>query len=185
MPRRYILFHKPYGYLSQFTGLEGQKTLSDFGFPKGVYAAGRLDRDSEGLLLLTDDGSFKHRLLDPRAQHRKMYLSQVEGIPSQSSLELLRAGVRIKGYQTKPCRALLCTEDPGFPPREPPIRHRKNIPTSWLRITLTEGKNRQVRRMTAKIGHPTLRLIRVQIEKAHLGSLAPGAWRYVKKKEIV
>ena len=185
MAKRYILFHKPYGYLSQFTGLEGQKTLADFGFPRGVYAAGRLDRDSEGLLLLTDDGRFKHRLLSPRSEHRKIYLAQVEGVPTAQDLQKLQNGVVIKGYQTKPCKAILCEETLRLLPREPPVRYRKTVPTCWLQITLTEGKNRQVRRMTAKVGFPTLRLIRIQIEKVKLGELAAGSWRYIKKSEIL
>ncbi|MEC7985771.1 MAG: pseudouridine synthase [Myxococcota bacterium] len=185
MKKRYILFHKPYGYLSQFTGLTGQKTLSEFGFPEGVYAAGRLDKDSEGLLLLTNDGPFKNQLLNPRSQHRKTYLVQVEGVPTAAALQNLRRGVVIKGYKTKPCQAVLCTESPDVLPRDPPIRHRINVPTRWMRITLTEGKNRQVRRMTAKVGFPTLRLIRTQIEKAQLGELASGEWCDVSRREIL
>jgi len=181
---RYIALHKPYGVLSQFTGAPREQTLAQFGLPKGIYAAGRLDKDSEGLLLLTDDGPFKNRLLHPKSKHKKIYWVQVEGIPTQAELKQLQQGVEIKGYRTKPCTAF-AIPDPDLPPRVPPIRTRKSIPTSWLSITLHEGKNRQVRRMTAKIGFPTLRLIRVQIEGLKLGELNAGEWCPVSKKDIL
>lgn len=180
----YFALHKPYGVLSQFTGEPGQRTLSEFNLPKGVYAAGRLDKDSEGLLLLTDDGPFKARLLHPKSGHKKVYWVQVEGQITQDALSALAKGVRIKGHLTKPCTARLLS-DPKWPNRIPPIRERKNIPTSWLEIVLTEGKNRQVRRMTAKVGFPTLRLIRIGIEALRLDDLQPGEWRKVSQLEIL
>lgn len=179
----YIALHKPFGVLSQFTGESGQRTLSEFNLPKGVYAAGRLDKDSEGLLLLTDDGHFKARLLHPKSHHKKVYWVQVEGQITQDALSVLSKGVRIKGHLTKPCETRLLP-DPNWPERVPPIRERKSIPTSWLEIVLTEGKNRQVRRMTAKVGFPTLRLIRVGIEALRLNDLMPGEWRSVSQIEI-
>ena len=185
MKKKYIAFHKPFGYLSQFTSDTGQKTLSEFNLPAGVYAVGRLDKDSEGLLLLSNDGPFKNRLLSPKSNHRKVYLAQVEGIPTNEQLQLLEIGVVIKGYKTKPCSIQLLSDPPPFPPRNPPIRERKTVPTSWLKIELTEGKNRQVRRMTAKIGFPTLRLVRISIAGLSLLGLSPGEWRYVRKNEII
>ena len=184
MPPKYIAFHKPFGVLSQFTGEENQKTLSHFNFPKGVYAAGRLDKDSEGLLLLTDDGPLKHMLLHPDNGHQKTYWVQVEGIPSSEQLNKLQKGIDIQGYTTKPCTAYIIPS-PSIPERIPPIRERKNIPTSWICITITEGKNRQVRRMTAHIGTPTLRLIRMQIEGVTLGTLHVGEWKYISRNEIL
>lgn len=184
MPKQYIAFHKPYGVLSQFTGEPHQRTLAEFNFPKGVYAAGRLDKDSEGLLLLTDDGPLKHTLLHPQNAHKKTYWVQVEGIPSKESLSILERGVVIKGYKTKPCSASIFSPNPDIPERTPPIRKRKSIPTTWISITLVEGKNRQVRRMTAKIGHPTLRLIRMQIEGVSLRGLPVGEWKSLRKKNI-
>jgi 23S rRNA pseudouridine2457 synthase len=185
MEKIYIALYKPFGYLSQFTGELGQKTLAEFDLPSGVYAVGRLDKDSEGLLLLTNDGPFQHRMASPKFNHQKVYWVQVEGEPSENELDKLRTGVIIKGgYRTKQCQAICLSEEPNLPPRNPPIRIRKSIPTTWLALTLTEGKNRQVRRMTAKIGFPTLRLIRVQIEKVTLKDLVPGQWRLLSKKEI-
>ena len=184
MPKQYIAFHKPYGILSQFTGEAHQRTLAEFNFPKGVYAAGRLDKDSEGLLLLTDDGPLKHALLHPQNAHKKTYWVQVEGIPSTESLSILEQGVLIKKYKTKPCSASIISPPPDIPERDPPIRKRKSIPTAWISITLSEGKNRQVRRMTAKIGHPTLRLIRMQIEGVTLKGLALGEWKSLRKNDI-
>ena len=180
---RYIALHKPYGVLSQFTGAPMEETLSQFQLPKGIYAAGRLDKDSEGLLLLTNDGPLKHKLLNPKNGHKKIYWVQVEGVPTTEALERLQQGVEIKGYRTKPCSAHAIPA-PNVPERNPPIRKRKSIPTSWLSITLYEGKNRQVRRMTAKIGYPTLRLIRVQIEGVVLKDLSAGEWREISKQEI-
>ena len=183
MSKRYIAFHKPYGVLSQFTGEPNQRTLAEFNFPKEVYAAGRLDKDSEGLLLLTDDGPLKHKLLHPNNNHKKTYWVQVEGIPTPESLLELQSGVLIKGYRTKPCKAAIIPK-PDIPPRKPPIRERKSIPTTWLSITISEGKNRQVRRMTAKVGYPTLRLIRMQIEGVTLESLSLGQWKNIRKSDI-
>ena len=183
MPR-YIAFNKPYGVLSQFTGEKDQRTLAEFDLPERVYAAGRLDKDSEGLLLLSDDGAFIKKLLDPVSGHERVYWAEVEGEPDKSALQKLAAGVVFKGYKSKPCFVSRLDPQPEIPPRDPPIRFRKSIPTCWIELTLTEGKNRQVRRMTAAIGHPTLRLIRKKIGKLSLADLAPGAWRDVQKKEI-
>lgn len=185
MKKTYIAMYKPFGVLSQFTGEVGQRTLSEFSLPSRVYPVGRLDKDSEGLLLLTDDGPFKHQLLNPKSGHQKTYWVQVEGIPSQADLNVLQRGVVIKGYKTKPCTARRLQEEPKLPPRDPPIRFRKTIATSWLEIVLTEGKNRQVRRMTASIGHPTLRLVRAQIERLAIAGVQPGQWRFVRKKDIL
>lgn len=179
-----ILFNKPFGVLSQFSAEKGHRTLSEFKFPKGVYAAGRLDNDSEGALLLTDSGRLINKLLDPVFAHSRTYLVQVEGLITQSALETLSLGVNIKGYHTKKCVAKMATEPANLWQRNPPIRFRKNIPTSWITLTLTEGKNRQVRHMTAAVGFPTLRLIRIQIGNISLGDLQPGAWRYVTENVI-
>jgi 23S rRNA pseudouridine2457 synthase len=182
---RYFLFNKPFGVLSQFTqDHPGQRTLAEFAFPPEVYAAGRLDADSEGLLLLTDDGGLIKRLLDPDRGHKRQYLVQVEGEIMTEALEKLEAGVMISDYRTKPCAAKRVEEPAWLWPREPPIRMRKSIPTSWIELELTEGKNRQVRRMTAAIGHPTLRLIRTRIGRLELGSLKPGDKRELTKAEI-
>ncbi|MFT6633452.1 MAG: 23S rRNA pseudouridine2457 synthase [Bacteriovoracaceae bacterium] len=181
---KYIAFFKPFGVLTQFTGEESDLTLSDYNFPANVYAAGRLDKDSEGLLILTDDGVFNQRLTNPSANKKKTYWVQVDKIPSEDSLNKMRKGLKIKDYITRPCLVKIISE-PHVPPREPPIRVRKNIPTSWLEITLSEGKNRQVRRMTAKIGHPTLRLIRATMGKCSLKNLAPGEWKEINKNEIL
>ncbi|WP_322865950.1 pseudouridine synthase [Aquicoccus sp. G2-2] len=181
MPRL-ILFNKPFGVLSQFTdkGSETKRpTLSAFIHEKAVYPAGRLDRDSEGLLLLTDDGGLQARISSPRHKLPKTYLVQVEGLPSEEALIALRAGVPLNDGPTRPAKARLMA-DPGWLwPRTPPIRVRKSVPDSWIEITITEGRNRQVRRMTAAIGHPTLRLIRTQIGDWALGNLAPGAQRSI------
>lgn len=174
---RILLLNKPFGVLSQFTGEPGQRTLAEFVPEKGVYAAGRLDADSEGLLLLTDDGRLQHQLADPRHKQPKVYLAQVEGAPEEPALMRLRAGLDLGDFVTRPCRAEQVGEPDWLWPREPPIRVRKSIPTAWLRIELREGKNRQVRRMTAKVGLPTLRLIRVAIGDYRLDGLAPGQWR--------
>ncbi|MBI4425349.1 MAG: pseudouridine synthase [Elusimicrobia bacterium] len=172
-----VLFNKPYGVVTQFTPLAGHKSLADFKLPKRVYPAGRLDHDSEGLLVLTDDGEFQHRLTDPRHYHKRTYLAQVERLPAPEALDALRRGPRLSDGATRPCRVQLLAAEPQLPPREPPIRFRKNVPTAWLELTLTEGRNRQVRRMTAAIGHPTLRLVRTRVGPFHLEGLAPGAWR--------
>jgi len=178
---RYIAFHKPYGVLSQFTGTASQRTLAGFGLPRGIYAAGRLDADSEGLLLLTDDGTLIHRLLEPEFAHPRTYWAQIERVPGASALDALRAGPRLSDGPCRPCDAHLFDPAPEVPPREPPIRFRKSVSTAWLEITLTEGRNRQIRRMTAAIGHPTLRLIRAAIGTLRLGNLQPGEWREVSR----
>ncbi|HXG49342.1 MAG TPA: pseudouridine synthase [Methylomirabilota bacterium] len=173
-----IAFNKPYGVLSQFTP-DGSphRTLAEFGFPPGVYPIGRLDADSEGLLLLSDEAGLNERLLHPRHGHRRVYWAQVERIPDDEALARLAAGCVIQGRRTRPARAWLLDPQPTVPPRDPPIRFRKTVPDCWIGLELTEGKNRQVRRMTAAMGHPTLRLIRVQIGAFALGDLPPGAWR--------
>ena len=174
-----IAFHKPYGVLSQFTS-DGSpnRTLAEFGFPAGVYPLGRLDADSEGLLLLSDEPGLNNRLLDPRHGHRRTYWVQVERVPSAEALtQLARGGLDIQGHRTRPCRAWRLDPQPEVPPRDPPIRFRKNVPDCWIALELVEGKNRQVRRMTAAVGHPTLRLLRVAIEGIGLEGLAPGTWR--------
>tara|TARA_R110002049_G_scaffold10191_6_gene50771 strand:+ start:617 stop:1165 length:549 start_codon:yes stop_codon:yes gene_type:complete len=181
---KYIAFYKPFNVLSQFTGEMNDRTLAEFNLPKEVYAAGRLDKDSEGLLLLTNDGPFIKKLLEPQFEKEKTYWVQVENIPSQESLSKLMAGLKIQDYQTLPCKAKII-DTPDMPPRNPPIRERKNIPTCWLEIKLVEGKNRQVRRMTAAIGHPTLRLVRYSIGKLKLKDLKPGEWLEVDKSSIV
>jgi 23S rRNA pseudouridine2457 synthase len=184
MAYQYLLFHKPYNVLSQFSqgttppaNAAPRLTLQEFIPIADVYPVGRLDRDSEGLMLLTDHGALQHRLSDPRFAHPRTYLAQVEHLPSPEALAQLRQGVTIQGYRTQPCQVVLRPDVPDLPPRQPPIRHRQNIPTAWLEITLREGKNRQVRRMTAAVGHPTLRLVRVGLAHLHLGDLQPGQWR--------
>ena len=183
MKHVYVLFHKPYGCLSQFTGEQGQKTLSDFQLPKDIYTVGRLDKDSEGLLLLTNNGRIQHLLSHPKHEHRKAYWVQLEGCIDDAAIQQLQSGVVIKGYTTKPCQVEKIPE-PDIAPRNPPIRERKSVPTSWIKITLKEGKNRQVRRMTAHVGYPTLRLIRVQIENVKLDNLPIGAWKYIQETDI-
>lgn len=177
-----ILFNKPFGVLSQFTPEGNHPALNTFGFPKDIYAAGRLDHDSEGALLLTDDGKLIKRLLDPEMHHPRTYLVQVEGEISKEALQKLESGVLIKGYRTRPCTARAVPTPEWLWERNPPIRKRKNIPTSWIEITLTEGKNRQVRRMTAAVGFPTLRLVRTRIGNVPLGDLQPGKWRKIEGK---
>jgi len=173
-----LAFHKPYGVLSQFTPDGSQnRTLAEFGFPKGVYPIGRLDADSEGLLLLSDEAGLNTRLLDPEHGHGRRYWAQVERIPTQEALEQLARGVTIQEYKTRPCKAWLLDPQPEVAPRDPPIRVRKNVPDCWIALELNEGKNRQVRRMTAAVGHPTLRLMRVRIGAFDLHGLVPGAWR--------
>ncbi len=211
-----IAFHKPYGVVSQFTR-DGSpnRTLAEFGFPKNAYPIGRLDADSEGLLLLSDEPAWNERLLHPRHAHEREYWAQVERIPTPEALQKLARGVSIQGRKTLPCRAwilepqpevilasvaasrqsaadcsskkmaALCRDaaTPKLPPRSPPIRFRKNVPDCWIGLELIEGKNRQVRRMTAAIGHPTLRLIRARIGKFWLGDLPVGQWRILTAKE--
>lgn len=176
MPR-IVLFNKPHGVLCQFTGGPGQRTLAEFIQIPNIYAAGRLDADSEGLLLLTDDGRLQHQIAEPRYKQPKTYFVQVEGIPSDEMLAALRRGVDLGDFITQPCIASQVEEPDWVWPRSPPIRVRQHIPTSWLRVVLTEGRNRQVRRMTAKVGLPTLRLIRSEIGSWSLDGLAPGAYR--------
>lgn len=179
-----ILFNKPYGILSQFTPEAGHPALDGFGFPSGVYAAGRLDHDSEGALLLTDEGRLIKKLLDPKYEHPRTYLVQVDGQITEEAVLKLSKGVVIKGYHTKPCRAEMTTPPDNLWERNPPVRYRANIPTSWILITLIEGKNRQVRHMTAAVGFPTLRLIRVKIGNIPIGNLKPGEWRIVTERVL-
>ena len=184
-----IAFHKPYGVVSQFTP-DGSpnRTLAEFGFPKNVYAIGRLDADSEGLLLLSDEAELNERLLHPRNAHGRTYWAQVERIPSSDALKQLERGVMLQGQKTLPCRARLLDPQPQLPPRDPPIRYRKNVPDCWIELELIEGKNRQVRRMTAAVGHPTLRLMRVKIGAFELGALGAGQWReltHAEREQVV
>ena len=182
---RYFLFYKPYGVLCQFSDTEGRKTLKHFGpFPDEIYPVGRLDADSEGLVLLTNDGTLKHFLLEPKYGHSRTYLVQVEHVPTEESIDQLRKGVIIEGRTTKSADVRLLTEDPDLPPRPVPIRYRKNVPTAWLEIILREGKNRQIRKMTAAVDHPTLRLVRVAIESFTLQGLKPGEHREISSSEI-
>jgi 23S rRNA pseudouridine2457 synthase len=201
-----IAFHKPYGVISQFTpDGSAHRTLSEFGFPKNVYALGRLDADSEGLLLLSDEKNLTAQLLLPENAHARIYWAQVEPgqtklvqfksgqtksdtaelklMPTETDLNILERGIVIEGYKTKPCQVRLLIAPPNLPPRQPPIRIRKLIPTTWLELTLTEGKNRQVRKMTAAIGFPTLRLIRVQIGNLPLGNLQSGQWQQLSDEK--
>jgi len=175
-----IALHKPYGVLSQFTPESGSewRTLADFGLPTRVYPIGRLDADSEGLLLLTDERPLVDRLLNPRNAHSREYWVQVERLPGDDALANLRKGVMISDYRTLPCEAARLEPQPEVPPRNPPVRFRKNVPDTWISMSLVEGKNRQVRRMTAAVGHPTLRLLRVRIGRLTLQdlNLKPGAW---------
>lgn len=171
-----LAFNKPYAVLSQFTKQETEhRTLAAFGFPKKVYPIGRLDWDSEGLLLLSDEKEWNDFLLHPRHEHIRTYHAEVEGIATEQAMAQLRKGVLIQKRKTKPCQARLLAK-PGYPPRNPPIRFRLSVPTSWVELELTEGKNRQVRRMTAAVGFPTLRLIRVAIGTYKLGDLTVGKW---------
>ncbi len=182
---RYILFYKPYGVLSQFSrDTPNQSTLQDYISIKNVYPVGRLDADSEGLLLLTNHGQLQNRLCHPRFGHRRTYWVQVERIPDAAALKQLKEGVVIKNYRTQPAKVKLLSQEPPLPDRIPPIRFRKNVPTAWLEMTLTEGKNRQVRRMTASVGFPTLRLVRTQIAYLKLDTLQLGQWRYLTAEEV-
>ncbi|MDX2240594.1 MAG: pseudouridine synthase [Leptolyngbyaceae cyanobacterium bins.302] len=194
-PFRYLLFYKPYDVLCQFTDEDSSEphdavtkqprsTLKDYIPIPEVYPVGRLDRDSEGLLLLTNDGQFQHRLSDPKFQHPRTYWVQVEQIPDEAALHQLRTGVTIRDYRTRPAQVRLLELEPDLPPRDPPIRFRQRIPTAWLEITLTEGKNRQVRRMTASVGFPTLRLVRVGIANLRLNHLQPGEWQDVPSEDL-
>ena len=179
---RYIIFNKPYGVLSQFSG--SGKTLSGYIPVPDIYPVGRLDRDSEGLLLLTDDGALQHRVSDPRFAHPRTYWAQVERIPEDVALQRLQNGVTIQGYRSRPAQVRVLSPEPSLPPRDPPVRFRKNVPTAWIELVLTEGRNRQVRRMTAAVGHPTLRLVRVAIGDLKLGELRPGQWRDLTAAEF-
>jgi 23S rRNA pseudouridine2457 synthase len=182
---RVIAFWKPYGVLTQFTSsAAGHPTLKQFIPIPGVYPAGRLDRDSEGLLLLTDDGKLQHRLSHPKFEHPKTYWVQVEGLITAQALESLRRGVRLKDFFTRPAEVRLLDKEPLLPPRQPPIRYRAQIPTSWIEIILREGRNRQVRRMTAATGFPTLRLVRIAHGPVDLTGLDPGQWRLLDSREI-
>ncbi len=179
-----IAFHKPFGVLSQFTSDgSANRTLAEFGFPPRVYPIGRLDADSEGLLLLSDEPELNERLLHPRHAHEREYWAQVERVPSAEALAELAKGLVIQGHRTLPCRARLLAPQPLVTPREPPIRFRKNVPDCWIGLELVEGKNRQVRRMTAAIGHPTLRLVRVRIGNYRLNDLPAGEWRELNHAE--
>lgn len=176
-----ILLNKPFNVLCQFTDPEGRATLADYVKVKGVYAAGRLDYDSEGLLVLTDNGRLNKKLADPANKTPKTYWAQVEGIPDQDALQRLCRGVDLKDGKTLPAKAWIMPEPPGLWQRDPPIRYRAAIPTSWIELTITEGRNRQVRRMTAAVGLPTLRLIRAAVGDWKLGELKPGEWREEKE----
>lgn len=181
-----LAFHKPYGVLSQFTPDQpGQRTLAEFSFPEHVYPVGRLDLDSEGLLLLSDEKVWNDRLLNPQHAHERTYHVQVEGKINEEAVKRLAQGVVIQKHKTLPCAARILSPVPDYPPRVPPIRERKNIPTSWMELKLTEGKNRQVRRMTASVGFPTLRLIRVAIARLSLADLEPGKWREINSGELL
>jgi 23S rRNA pseudouridine2457 synthase len=186
--KKYIAFNKPYAVLCQFSLPEGsnKKTLAEFAFPKDVYSVGRLDYDSEGLLILTDDGKLNGCLLSPEARHERTYFVCVENVPSVEQLQMLRSGVVIEEKKTFPAEAKLLTEEPSLPPRSVPIRERKNILTAWIELRLIEGRNRQVRKMTASVGCPTLRLVRVAIGSLSLFDLdlAPGEWKELNEKEL-
>ena len=184
-PFHFILFYKPYGVISQFTSEEGLSSLKEFGpFPPDVYPVGRLDADSDGLILLTNDNYVKHRLTDPKYGHSRTYLAQVENKPDAGDFEMIRKGILLGGKHTLPAEVSLLDIEPNLPTRTVPIRYRRNIPTFWIELTLREGKNRQVRRMTAAIGHPTLRLVRTRISFLDLLGLEPGMHRELRTEEI-
>nr|WP_306466961.1 pseudouridine synthase [Thermoleptolyngbya sichuanensis] len=185
------MFYKPYDVLTQFgqpselpDPAPAYRTLKDYIPVPRVYPVGRLDRDSEGLLLLTSDGRLQHVLTNPRFQHPRTYWVQVERSPDEAALQQLRQGVVIQNYRTRPAKARILSQEPELPPRDPPIRFRKTVPTAWLELTLTEGRNRQVRRMTAAVGFPTLRLVRVAIAHLRLDGLQPGQWRDLTPDEL-
>jgi 23S rRNA pseudouridine2457 synthase len=179
-----LAFNKPYGVVSQFTPeASGNRTLADFGYPRGVYPIGRLDADSEGLLLLSDEAPLNQTLLNPKRGHAREYWAQVERVPTPEALRRLAQGVVIQGRRTLPCQSRILEPQPMVPPRDPPVRFRKTVPTCWIALELVEGKNRQVRRMTAAIGHPTLRLIRVRIGGFRLPDLATGEWKELSTVE--
>lgn len=180
---RFVLFNKPFGVVCQFSPIAGKQTLKDFVTVPDVYPAGRLDHDSEGLVLLTDDGAAQHSLTDPKFSHPRTYWAQVERIPDASALEALANGLDVQGYRTRPAKVRLFAAEPELPPRFPPVRYRKSVPSAWIEITLTEGRNRQVRHMTAAAGHPTLRLVRVAIGDLRIAGLEPGDWRWLTDAE--
>lgn len=181
----YFIFNKPYRVLCQFSPVEGKLTLSDFlSLPKDVYPVGRLDYDSEGLIILTNDGLLHHKLIDPRFSHSRTYWVQVEGIPDSDAIDKLSEGVVIENKKTRKANVRILTEEPGLWERNPPIRFRKSIPTSWLEIELFEGRNRQIRKMTAAVGYPTLRLVRIKIDFLEVFDLKPGEFRELKEEEI-
>lgn len=184
MPYRYLLFFKPYDVQPTFTDPEGRPALGQYVLAPDVYAAGRLDADSEGLMLLTNDGPLAHRLTDPHFKLPKTYFVQVENIPQKAALAALRRGVLVKGALTAPAEVELLPAEPDLPPRAVPIRYRPTIPTAWLRVILREGKKRQIRHMTAAVGHPTLRIVRVAIGPLTLRGLQPGQWRDLTDKEL-
>lgn len=182
--KRYFIVYKPYGVLSQFTDPEGRKTIKALhNFPGNVYPVGRLDMDSEGLLILTNDKMLTDYLLNPKNRHEKEYFVQVEGIPERDAILKLEKGVVIEGKKTLPARAGMI-DNPGFEPRVPPIRVRKNIPDTWIRLVITEGRNRQVRKMTAAVGHPALRLVRVRIKNLTIDGMKSGDVRELTRREI-
>jgi 23S rRNA pseudouridine2457 synthase len=183
MPRT-IVFHKPYDILPCFTDPDGRPTLADYIDVPDIYAAGRLDRDSEGLMILTSDGALAHRITDPRCKLAKVYLVQVERVPAEEALSQLRRGVMLSGVRTRPAEVRLLPQEPSLGERPVPIRVRRTVPTAWLEVVLYEGRNRQVRRMTAAVGHPTLRLVRIAIGPIRLDSLRPGEWRDASVAEL-
>lgn len=184
MPQ-YVLFNKPFQVLTQFTDTEQRKTLADFISIPGIYSAGRLDYDSEGLLLLTDDGALIHALMDPKHKVPKTYYAQVEGTATERHIAQLQHGLELKDGPTLPCKAAIIEPPEWLWPRTPPIRERQNIPTSWISLTITEGKNRQVRRMTAAVGLPTLRLVRIAIGQLHLDGLESGEYRVLFREDLI
>jgi len=179
-----IALNQPYGVICKFSPEPGKRTLADFVDVRSVYPAGRLDTDSEGLLLLTDDGALQARISDPRHKLAKVYWAQVEGEPTSQALAALRTGVDLGDFVTQPAKAKIIDEPANLWPRNPPIRYRAKIPTSWIELTLREGKNRQVRRMTARVGFPTLRLVRAAIGNVSVAGLPPGEWREIDPADL-